>query len=282
MNKNKPTKNKEKAKSYLKWSMSMDRVLTNVLLDQYNLGNRSPNGWKDVTYTTAINDLKDQCNVVVTKDNIKARLKTWDKHYQVVSMMLNTSGFYWDWERHMVKVESEDVWENYIKVHPDVSHYRGKMIENWKDLATIIGQDRNTREVAETSVEVFSGIPWSDNGNSFEQINDDEPLTTQNPRKSTSSSGQGNQFQRKRCRSSDALAAAVSLMANTISSAYASDNTKVSAKKIFAELSKISDLQEPELLQAYDVLTSDERKFESFMALPNHFRKSWILMQIKK
>ncbi|KAJ7973791.1 hypothetical protein O6P43_003969 [Quillaja saponaria] len=68
------------------------------------------------------------------------------------------------------------------------------------------------------------------------------------------------------------------LLAFTNTSAIA----KVSAEKIFAELSKISDLKESELILAYDVLTSDERKFESFMALPHHLRKPYVTMQIKK
>ena len=109
-------KNKEKTKSYLKWTVEMDRVLTSVLLDQHNLGNHPPNGWKTPAYTAAINALKEQCNITITKDNVISRLKTWDKHYSVVSAMLATSGFGWDWDHSMVQVDSEDVWRNYVMV----------------------------------------------------------------------------------------------------------------------------------------------------------------------
>ena len=94
----------------------MDCVLTSVLVEQHNFGNQVANGWKPVAYTVAINGIKEKCDVVITKDNIVSRLKTWDKHCAVISNMLGSSGFDWDWNHNMVKVDSDQVWEDYVKV----------------------------------------------------------------------------------------------------------------------------------------------------------------------
>lgn len=94
----------------------MDHVLTATLLEQQNLGNKGANGWKGVAFTAAITAMWEECQVRLSKEKIMARLKTWNKYYQEVSAMLDTSGFGWDWERHVVRVDSEEVWAEYIKV----------------------------------------------------------------------------------------------------------------------------------------------------------------------
>lgn len=66
----------------------MDHVLTNVLLDQHAIGNRSPNGWKTPTYIAAINIIKKECDVIITKDNIQSCLRTWKNNYEMVNKIL--------------------------------------------------------------------------------------------------------------------------------------------------------------------------------------------------
>ena len=109
----------------------------------------------------------------------------------------------------------------------------------------------------------------------------DTPESKPTSAKQPTSSTLNPNLQRKRNHFGDTLANAVSHMANTIGKAYSSDPIKVSAEEIFAEISNIRDLEESELLQAYDVLTGDAKKYESFKALCVPLRKSWILMQIK-
>ncbi|XP_054817299.1 uncharacterized protein LOC129317020 isoform X1 [Prosopis cineraria] len=68
--------------------------------------------------------------------------------------------------------------------------------------------------------------------------------------------------------------------ANAISKDY---TPQTSAEEIFEELEKVLHSEDTdELLQIYDILTTDERKYESFKALPTRLRKPWILMQIGK
>lgn len=48
--------------------------------------------------------------------HINSKLTVWKKAYGQVSGMVGTSGFGFDSELNMVTVESDDVWDNYVKV----------------------------------------------------------------------------------------------------------------------------------------------------------------------
>ena len=56
------------------------------------------------------------CDVDVNKENIRGSIKTFDKQYEIISKMLSQSGFGWDWENNMVKVDSDEVWSRYVEV----------------------------------------------------------------------------------------------------------------------------------------------------------------------
>ena len=91
----------------------MDTTLLAVLVEHHNLGDRFQNGWK---YNACIRHVKETCSVEITKDNITTRIKTFDKHYEVISKMLAQRGFGWDWENNKVSVESDEVWSRYVEV----------------------------------------------------------------------------------------------------------------------------------------------------------------------
>ena len=94
----------------------MDTALLSVLVDHHNRGDHAQNGWKPHVYNACIKHVKETCNVVVNKDKIVARIKTFDKHYEVINKMLSHSGFGWDWDNNMVSVESDEVWARYVEV----------------------------------------------------------------------------------------------------------------------------------------------------------------------
>ncbi|XP_047335586.1 uncharacterized protein LOC124939119 [Impatiens glandulifera] len=224
----------------------MNNVLTNVLLEQHNLGNHPPNGWKSIAYAVAVSALHNQCNINVSRENIQSRLKIWDKHYVVISAMLGTSGFGWDEDRKVVKVDSEEVWTTYVK----------------EDLSIICGQDKANGSGAETTDEGARAM--------FEDIESCSKLS----KKSTSVERPS-----KRTRHND-MATAISKMTDVIGKAY--NVEKRSAQQVFDELSKISDLEETQFLQAVDVPITNERKYEVFLTIPERMKRSWILLQIKK
>lgn len=106
-------------------------------MEHHGLDHKTPNGWKSIVFTAAIIVLRDICGIETSEKKIMARLKTWNKYYIEVGSMLDTGCFGWDWERNKVKVDSEEIWANYVKAHPFVKHYKDKVIMNWSDLEVL-------------------------------------------------------------------------------------------------------------------------------------------------
>jgi hypothetical protein len=103
-------------KGYVPWNDEMDKVLLDTFVDYYNKGDICQNGWKSHVYTTAVKNVCEKCNVTITKENISPRIKTFDKHYNIIDGLLSTSGFGWDWEKNKLKVDSDIVCDEYVEV----------------------------------------------------------------------------------------------------------------------------------------------------------------------
>jgi hypothetical protein len=113
-------------RGYISWNDDMDKALLNTfdkhhtiingMHGYYNKGDRCQNGWKSHVYTVAIKNVREKCNVEITKDNIMSRNKTFDKHHTIINGMLETSGFGWDWNKNKITIDSDSVWEAYVVV----------------------------------------------------------------------------------------------------------------------------------------------------------------------
>ena len=59
---------------YLTWTDEMDNALLVVLVEHHNNGDHAQNGWKPHVYNAAIKNVRERCNVEITKDNIMRSL----------------------------------------------------------------------------------------------------------------------------------------------------------------------------------------------------------------
>ncbi|KAG8077053.1 hypothetical protein GUJ93_ZPchr0006g41210 [Zizania palustris] len=103
-------------RGYISWNDDMDKALLDTFVEYYNKGDRCQNGWKSHVYTAAIKNIREKCNVEITKDNIMSRNKTFDKHHTITNGMLETSGFCWDWNKNKISVDSDFVSEAYVGI----------------------------------------------------------------------------------------------------------------------------------------------------------------------
>ncbi|KAL1536375.1 hypothetical protein AAHA92_29039 [Salvia divinorum] len=80
---------KEKSR-YFNWTSEMDKVLGVSFTEQMNQGNKLDGkfAWKSISWTAAINTLLVILNIKVDKHNIQARLKTSEKHYEILQPLL--------------------------------------------------------------------------------------------------------------------------------------------------------------------------------------------------
>ncbi|KAK2354224.1 hypothetical protein QL285_091770 [Trifolium repens] len=83
------------------------------------------------------------CGIKV-KPHIESAMKRLRSIYAIIYDMVNQSGFGWDEERKMIKVESDEVWRDYVKSPPNAKDFRYALISLFDKLAHDFGKDRAT------------------------------------------------------------------------------------------------------------------------------------------
>ncbi|XP_058103623.1 L10-interacting MYB domain-containing protein-like [Magnolia sinica] len=129
--------------SKIKWTSAMDQILFDTFLEQVALGRKADNGFKREGYQIAADKVIKHTEVIVTWQNVSNRLRYYKQEYIVVKDMLAASGFGWESERIVVTAPDE-VWEQYLRSHPNAVRLRGKRINRMDDLAVICGSDQAT------------------------------------------------------------------------------------------------------------------------------------------
>ncbi|XP_051194855.1 uncharacterized protein [Lolium perenne] len=251
-----PKTKKIGTRAYLQWTPEMDTALLDTLVEHHNNGDTAQNGWKPHTYTACIKHVKETCDVDITKDKIQARIKTFDKHYEIISKMLAQSGFGWDSEKNMVEVYSDEVWSRYVEANKEAAGYRNKVVTNWHAIQTIYSKDHATGVGATTAVESvqeqFTPVP-----------------------------GESPEVPQKRQRTGEAILCMMGEMRTSFDEALKATEPLPMPKvtpptEIYDALKKLS-LEESDLLRAYGKLIINERLFEALKALPEEIKKPWLL-----
>lgn len=108
--------------------------------------------------------------------NIESKVKNWKEKYGLLADMQRLSGFGWNHDTYSVIVDSEDVWEDYVKFHPKASGMNGRSFPMYPSWQTLFGKDRATGELAEDPPEVRDGsdeeIDQPGHEESFVETND--------------------------------------------------------------------------------------------------------------
>ncbi|KAF9613836.1 hypothetical protein IFM89_012368 [Coptis chinensis] len=204
--------------NYVVWTIEMDRVLTETFLDQVQKGNKSEQGWSPRCLIRIIDAIKEKCGKAVTKDNVQARLKTWTKNFNIMTELRDQSGFGWDDNRKMIVVR-DDVWENYVKSHPDAKGFRYKPLTNYDELAIIVGKNNAKGVGANTGGELDKAREEVENNGSnendgHEDINGEKERSDKQLKRGSDEKQSAN----KKVRTGDAIAAAVTSMTDTLKS----------------------------------------------------------------
>ncbi|XP_057964303.1 uncharacterized protein LOC131155288 [Malania oleifera] len=126
------------------WTPEMDHYFIDLMLEQVGKGNRiddhlfSKRAWKHMTSL-----FNAKFKFQYEKDVLKNRHKTLRNLYKSVKNLLDQGGFSWDDTRKMVTADN-NVWDEYIKAHPDARSYRIKTIPYYSDLC-LIYKNANTK-----------------------------------------------------------------------------------------------------------------------------------------
>lgn len=93
----------------------MDHWLGKILVDQVRKGLKIDNVFQTEAYDKAVSAMNAKFGHHLTKFNIKNRLKTWKKQYEIAKEILCHAGFKWDETKKMI-IANDSTWIDYIRV----------------------------------------------------------------------------------------------------------------------------------------------------------------------
>lgn len=280
---------KRKHRGYLTWTDNMDQTLLDVLVEHHNNGNHTANGWKPHAYSAAVKNVREKCNVEITRDHVLSRCKTFDKHCSTVSKLLARSEFGWDRNKNMIVIHNEDAWKMYIQKNKAAACYRNKVIKNWDAISLIFSRDYATSEDESAGAENAQEMALKGAEDVRELIENSpsasEPSSQDQGGTPTSTQPTLQGRRRKRFRTDAALFCMSGNIKNSFQISMKPNEPReepanASPKEIFAALQEIPNLGRGDLLRAYCILTSNDRKFESLVSLPMDMRKDWLMLEI--
>ena len=179
-----------------------------------------------------------------------------------------------------------------MQAHPKIYPYRSKItIENWEDICIIFAQDRANGQGARTALEVEAEIEAEGSinleGEEFVETNsksieDDamDTLLAQQRRLKRDASVSESRGVKRKPTSSQALYNVLGRMADSLDKYLNSESSKATTQMVLDEVNKAANLDQIQVLKAVDLLMNDQRKFETFIGLPNELKRQWILMHL--
>ncbi|KAI5354043.1 hypothetical protein L3X38_006938 [Prunus dulcis] len=103
----------------------MDRYLIDLLLDQVHRGNKLGQTFITRAWIDMVTSFNARFRSHHDKDVLKNRYKHLRRQYNDIKSLLEHGGFLWDESREMIAAE-DNVWDGYVKNHPDARQYRVK------------------------------------------------------------------------------------------------------------------------------------------------------------
>ncbi|KAL7595601.1 hypothetical protein Lser_V15G30039 [Lactuca serriola] len=122
------------------WTSEMDNFLTELLLHQGQKGNKHDNSYTREAWTEMLTSFNSKFGPQHTKRMLRHRYKKLSKYHSDIMLLLKQDDFSWDTKEQKV-VANDDVWDAYLKTHPQARTYRTKSMPNYKDLELIFGSD---------------------------------------------------------------------------------------------------------------------------------------------
>ena len=152
----------------------------------------------------------------------------------------------------------------FLQKNKEASGYRYKTILFWDSISLMYDKDHATGNAARTAADSSKEM-------GIEETNNKEPASSV-----TSAS-------LKRQRSGDSFTSMMAEKFDKFTEALKDEAPKgPTSKEVLDALNEIDGLDEDTLLDLFDILTVDARKFESLLVLPMKMRKKWLLKQLKK
>ncbi|KAK6947337.1 Myb/SANT-like domain [Dillenia turbinata] len=121
------------------WTIAMDRYFIEIMLERVHRGFKLRNSFTRNTWDDMVASMNKRFGHQLEKEVLQNRSKKLKQQYNIVKGLIQQNGFHWDDIRQMVVAE-DDVWDDYIKDHPEAKPYRTKSMPSYDDFCVIYGE----------------------------------------------------------------------------------------------------------------------------------------------
>lgn len=220
--------------------------------------------------------------------HIASKIKQWRKQYNMLVDILRQSGFAWDDTLKMVKIDSEQVWEEYVSSHGEAKGMLNKPFPYYEDWLFLFGKDRATGEFAEGPVDAMAAIDLEE-GESVEKESaiDCDSVSMNGSPSNPDDNGKG----KKKSRSAEGMAALVS-MAEAMSAHLKETNGTMAEiahrigydqdlsnarQRVYAELLPLG-FDTHTRMKAAAMIAKDAVQLDLFSGTPEEDKAEWVML----
>ncbi|XP_028091592.1 uncharacterized protein LOC114291909 isoform X1 [Camellia sinensis] len=216
--------------------------------------------------------------------------------------MLKISGFGWDDDQKMVLVDSDDVWQNYVRKVSAAKGMRNKPFPFYEDWLILFGKDRATGELAEDPADAVAAIENEDANATTEEgeqspveqfsmnMGDDTDYSM-----STAEPSDSPKTGKKGARPAEGIPIELSEMAKNLGSFIENTNTTMvemahrigyshdlsqQRRLVNAELLKLL-MSNTQRLMAASMIVKDEDKVDLFFSLDENDKMEWVSLLLE-
>ncbi|CAL5327460.1 unnamed protein product [Camellia sinensis] len=294
------------------WSPREEQCLINALMHIVNNGMKQDNAFKAgylMKLEEKLLEMLPGTNLRGTP-HIESKIKIWKKHYNCVAGMLGTSGFGWNDTEKRIDVESDSVWEAYVRRESDAKNLRNKSFPYFDSWIHIFGKDRATGEFAEGPADAVDAInaeeellfnSLTDDGTFLEHMGISSHIgegincsssSSQRPPESSTKKNDN----KKRPRGNDDVVEGLSMIANKLGEVFSATNEKLDfiGRRMGYEhdlASKRASLNDEliklpialdERLDACEIISQSAQKLDMFFSLTHDDKLRWVMRLLRR
>lgn len=272
--------------SRARWTDPLTRILVDLMVDQIYKGNRPNKSFGKKAWKCICDEFHKQTGLKWDKDQLKNRCAVLKRQYVTIKSLLAKGDFSWD-EATGTIIGNDEVWDEYVKEHPDVETIRSSGCPIYKQLCTMFSvAGRNGKH--DCSAECEEGTPCRhlcpeplhmlQVESSSESEEDTEVTDEQENFQPTVPNSSGHRKRRRKGLDDDAIANAILEMAAASklrAAAMEQCNAKFSIANCVKALDEMEGLDERIYFAALNLFDSINAR-ETFLSLKVEKRLSWL------
>ncbi|XP_023520773.1 uncharacterized protein LOC111784223 isoform X1 [Cucurbita pepo subsp. pepo] len=118
------------------WTPAMEQYFIDLMLDQVHKGNRMGHTFNKQAWNDMLMMFNARFGSPYDINILKCRYTNLWKQFNDIRNLLDNEGFSWDNTRQIIIAEN-NIWDSFIRAHPDIQSYRNRSLINFNDLCLI-------------------------------------------------------------------------------------------------------------------------------------------------